>query len=163
MATAYIKTLLRDEVIAALKMSPCIGFLNANSPYVGVYPSERLDEQDGRDPKSFPALFVNMPEEESTESLSENFMRATYKVAIYAYINDERDIRADETNSKLANAIRIVLAANAFNTNMRKLGSYKNSARVSDDGWGERKGQDKCFRYTVTYVLNVPADELITV
>jgi hypothetical protein len=159
--TGYVKNVLQEEIIAALKTSPLAAFLNTTSPYVGAYPSSRLDQPDGYDPKCCPAIFVDKPKEDSTESMCPNFMKATYKVALYLYFEDERDTRAADTMGKITNAIRVVLAANSFTTNMRRLGSYPNAAVVVEEGWGNR-GQSKCYKLMASYTLMVPSDELVT-
>lgn len=144
-----VKHLLRDEIIAALKTSPCGDLLNTVDGD-GVYPSERLETQDGYAVSITPAILVEMPTQVGAESYGPATTLYTSDVSCYLYFSDQSDIDADEFASLVMSAVRVSLAANSYTSNMRLIGGFRNCFEVNEVGFGEL-GQDKVFAFTISF------------
>lgn len=144
MATRYAKELLRAEIIAALKTSPCVSLLNTTSPNVGVYSNDVLDGREHIDPSINTCILVSMPEVVDSESLTENLTRYTYEADLFVYQSEDTHATADTDMGQLLHAMRSSMTAYTSN-GLKLLGIPRNGITLDDVEWGEL-GQDQCYR-----------------
>ena len=161
MAAKAVSVILRDGIIDALNDVSMNPYLNRTAPYVGVYCSERFDQEDGYDPKAAPFVSVHMPLRSDTETVSEHIAIAQFTVNLYVYFGSESPRDADESIALLANAIRVRLSTQSYVESLRRIGGFRNAPVILDEGWG-RYGQDVCYLLTATYRLAIDNSLLIT-
>lgn len=156
-----VKHLLRDEIVAALKTSPCVEHLNT-ADGDGVYPSERLGSRDGYAVPITPFILVEMPVQTGSDSVGPSTTTYATSTECYIYFSEQDDKEADELASEMVSAARIALAASSYAGHMRKIGGFPNCFEVNDVGWG-MLGQDKCYAFRIDFTSSMNTNSMVSI
>lgn len=155
MTTRYAKELLQSEVMLALGTAPA-------SANMSVAAADMLEELGPIDPGRFPLAIVYMPVESSSQSISENLQRVTYRIEVVFHPHQEEHARHSDTEmSKMLATARQSLAA-YYGANLRRLGIFPNAFTWQDDGWAqELMGSSKAFLVTLEVEAHIPTTQAI--
>lgn len=155
MAIKYVKQLIQDEVLIALKAGLSKDYFNV------IKADDMAGSRESVDSKQTPILIVSMPEESNISPLSDNISEAQYDVYFTIHLGVLDQHKMEQALSEATDRIRVDLC-DYYSDNLRRLSWCRNNITFSEIA-PERKGQSSMYYWGCQYKFWIPTTRRIEV